>query len=64
MLIGFIPVTVVILPGNRPYDAGCGDKRRVLTYQQALSSVEVNMIGLTVTLALICLCFKEPVLQL
>ena len=64
MLIGFIPVTVVILPGNRPHDAGCNEKRRVLVYGQALSSVEVNMIGLTVTLALICLCFKEPVLQL
>ena len=66
VLIAFIPVTICILPDNVPCEpvAQQPTPARVLSYQQALSSVKVNMVGLTVTLGTICLCFKEPVLQL
>ena len=37
---------------------------KILTYTEALKDVRVLMIGATVTIALIQLCFKEPVLQL
>ena len=70
LLFMFIFVSVFTLPNHRvktaqkmgPHEDVERKHHKILTYRQALWDIRILMIGPSVTLALIFLCFKEPVL--